>query len=117
MADPYYKRTPYGWCLDYLYDSPNNSLSWQEYVEKIEEWLNKRGVNYSVVHYSSMVRVHVYFSAIKKMGFKEAVELYWYSYYVLKDPSKIIKHPWGRIEVKNCVREYFIKNDLSIEEN
>lgn len=116
MADSNRKKTPYGWCLDHLYDSPYNVLSWQEYVEKIEEWLNKRGVNYSVVHYSSMVRVHVYFNSLKKMGYKEAVELYWYSAHVLKDPSKIVKNPWKRSDVENCVKDYFIENNLPIDD-
>ena len=114
MADPYYKRTPYGWCLDYFYESPYNKMSWQEYVAKIEEWLNQREVNYSVVHYKSMVRIHVYFSALKKMGFKDAVELYWYSGYILQDPSQLIAHPWTHDDVERHVKEYFMLNDLEV---
>lgn len=115
MADPYYKKTPYGWCCDHpLEPSIYHKMSWQEYVEMLEKWLNERGVNYSVVHYKTMVRVHVYFSAIKKMGFDDAVELYWLSRKET-DYMKLLGRPgWTYDNVKHHVREYFLKNDLEL---
>lgn len=114
MADPYFKRTPYGWCLDHLYENKYNKSTWQEYVAAAEEWLNKRELNYSVVHYSYFVRVHVYFRSIQKMGFKDAVELLWLSSKVWENTDELVKKPWTKKDYEESVREYFIRNDLPI---
>jgi len=117
MADPYYKKTPYGWCLDHLYDNPYELEPWQEYVNKMEGFLNKLKVNYSVIHYKYMVRVHVYFSALKKMGYRNAVDLYWLSMNRKYKRSLFTHgHEWTYKQVEQHVKEYFIKNDLEIKE-
>ena len=120
MADPYYKGTPYGWCCDHnLEKSIYDKTTWQEYVKTLEEWLNKRECNYSVVHYKNIVRVHVYFSALKKMGYRNAVDLYWMSQCQQTDNEKLYSkigfgRPWTYKDVERHVKEYFIKNDLEI---
>ena len=117
MADPYYKRTPYGWCLDHnLEKSIYDKMTWQEYVKMLEDWLNARSCNYSVVHYKTIVRVHVYFSALKKIGFKDAVELYWIAINKT-DIQKLLGRPgWTKEDIRRHVKEYFIRNDLEVEE-
>ena len=117
MADPYYKKTPYGWCCDHsLEKTKYRTVTWEEYVNMMEDWLNAHECNYSVVHYKWIVRVHVYFSSIKKMGFKAAVELHelsdtkWDHMALLGRPG-----PTHEDHVK-AVRDYFILNDLPIEE-
>ena len=115
MADPYYKRTPYGWCLDHLHDNKYNTETDLEYVIKIEDFLNKLEVNYSVIQYKSMVRVHVYFSAIKKMGYRNAVDLYWLSSNNKYKNGVFTHSEWGYKDVEKCVKKYFIENDLEIE--
>lgn len=117
MADPYYKGTPYGWCCDHpLEPSIYHKMTWQEYVEMLEKFLNDRNCNYSVIHYKTLVRVHVYFSAIKKMGFNDAVELYWIASKETDDLKLLGREGWNRDQVQKHVREYFIKNDLEIVE-
>ena len=117
MADPYYKGTPYGWCLDHdLEKSPYDNNTWEEYVAEIEAFLNKLNVNYSIVYYKTMVRVHVYFSAIKKMGFKNAVKLSWMDrqHTNFKKLYKFSKPPTHK-DIEEKVRKYFILNDLPVK--
>ena len=108
--------TPYGWCLDHLYNNPYEAETWQEYVDKMEEFLNRIGANYSIVHYKSMVRVHVYFSSIEKMGFRNAVDLYWLA---SNDKYKrsMYSHykPWTYKDVEWHVKEYFLDHNLEIK--
>ena len=111
MADPYYKGTPYGWCLDHLHDNVYNTETDIEYVTKLENFLNKLEVNYSVIQYKSMVRVHVYFSAIKKMGYRNAVDLYWLA---CNEKYRGFEH-WSYKGVEEHVKRYFIENNLDIE--
>lgn len=118
MADPYYKKTPYGWCLDHhLEKSPYDTKTWEEYVTEMESFLNECKVNYSIVHYKYMVRVHVYFSAIKKMGFKKAVKLSVLDHQNT-DYKKLFKFHDGPTyeNIVNQVKAYFRLNDLPIEE-
>lgn len=82
----------------------------------LEEWLNKREVNYSVVHYKTMVRVHIYFSAIKKMGFLNAVELYKLSEGETDTAKLLGRAGWSEKDIKNYVRQYFKENNLEIKE-
>lgn len=113
MASSYYKGTPYGWCLDHYYVNGYNAESWQQYVEKIAAFLNPLKVNYSVIHYKSIVRVHVFFSAIKKMGYRNAVDLYWLAFH--NKYANDLDWGWSHRDVENHVKKYFIENDLEIK--
>ena len=114
MANGYYKGTPYGWCLDHLHDNEYNTETDIEYVTKIEAFLNRLEVNYSVIQYKHMVRVHVYFSAIKKMGYRNAVDLYWLSFNDKYNDRGCRSGSWTYRDVERHVKEYFIENELDI---
>lgn len=118
MADPYYKKTPYGWCFDHGIESRAYcKMSWQEYVDMIGAFLNEQKVNYSVLHYGNWGRIHIYFSSIRKMGFKKAVELSWINHQEMDWDAMLGKgRGWTYEDVKQHVADYFIKNDLTIKE-
>ena len=117
MKDLSRKRVPYGWCMDHCYvKSIYDKMTWQEYVKMLEDWLNEKECNYSVVHYKYSVRVHVYFSALEKMGYKNAVKLYWMSYKTT-DTNKLLgrNRGWKLKDIRQHVKVYFLENGLDVD--